>query len=238
MPSVTFKPTNPQKAYEHVVEQIREHILNKHLVKGDKLPGERELAEQFKVSRIVIREALRTLSATGLIEVRHGVGSFVKGDFPDLLSRSLKLFLITKKTSLLNLLEIRKILEIQASILACKRATNKDLTVLKRHIENMKRKASSGRRWEEGEDFGFHLAIAHASKNPFLAVILDALLDLIKEGRYTTLGSIGDANYYFLEHKAMYEAIEAKDENRVSGIVQRHFEEAAEDIVKAKQRIK
>ena len=235
---VTFKPLTPQKAYEHVTEQIEEHILNKHLLKGDKLPGERELAEQFKVSRLVIREALRTLSATGLIEVRHGVGSFVKQDFPGLLSRSLKLFLVTEKTSLLNLLEIRKILEVHASILASRNATPTDLTTLRQHIERMKRKASSGKGWKEGEDFEFHLAIAHASKNPFLAVILGAILDLSKEARYTTLGSIGDANYYFVEHKAMYEAIKARDENKASRIMQHHFEEAAEDIVKAKKRTK
>lgn len=235
-PLITFKPLTPQKAYEHVAEQIQEHILNKHLLKGEKLPGERELAEQFKVSRIVIREALRTVSATGLIEVRHGVGSFVKQDFPGLLSRSLKLFLVTKKTSLLNLLEIRKILEVHASILACRNATPRDLTVLRRQIEKMKRKASSGKGWKEGEDFDFHLAIAYASKNHFLAVILDAILDLSKEGRYATLGLVGDANYYFVEHNAMYEAIKTKDENKISRIMERHFEEAAEDIVKAKKR--
>ena len=144
--------------------------------------------------------------------------------------------MVAEKTSLLNLLEIRKILEVHASILACKHATNKDLAILRQYIERMKRKASSSKGWKEGEDFEFHLAIAYASKNPFLAVILGAILDLSKEGRYTTLGSIGDANHYFAEHKAMYEAIKAKDKNKASRIMQRHFEEAAEDIVKAKKR--
>ena len=73
-----FAPIRVARRYEGVVEQIREMILKGKFKPGDKLPSERQLCEEFEVGRPSVREALRALEITGLIEIRHGEGAFVK----------------------------------------------------------------------------------------------------------------------------------------------------------------
>ena len=87
-----FQPIAPPRAYEEIVEQIERAISDGVVRVGDRLPGEREMAVQFGVSRVVVREALRTLEARGLVEVRRGSGTFVLRLPSRFLSQSLTLW--------------------------------------------------------------------------------------------------------------------------------------------------
>jgi len=72
-----YTPLQATKLYEQIVAQIREQIINSQLKDGDRLPNEQMLAEQFGVSRTVVREAIKTLAKEGLVEVWHGRGTFI-----------------------------------------------------------------------------------------------------------------------------------------------------------------
>src|SRR5688572_20217020 len=110
-----FQSVAPERAYQVIVSQIERQITNGNLHEGDQLPGERELAEQFGVSRVVIREAMRNLQARNLVEVRHGSGTFISGKPGDTLTQSLTLLLKLEESSLLDLYVVRQALELVAA---------------------------------------------------------------------------------------------------------------------------
>jgi DNA-binding FadR family transcriptional regulator len=160
---------------------------------GDQLPAERELAEQFDVSRVVIREAMRNLEARGVIEVRHGRGAFVRSR-PDQapgqgISRSLTLFLRLEESSLIDLYVVRQALEVTAAPLAAQHAAPEQIAGMARCLDEMQAITVAGvqgvddLRASSAKDFEFHGLIAAASGNLPLATLLDPVLVLINTAR-------------------------------------------------------
>ena len=96
-------PITRTRSYEQLTEQIEALIRSDQLRPGDKMPSERQLATQFEVSRVVVREATRNLEARGIIEVRQGSGAYVKAAPPRTMAQSLTLLLQLEKASVLDL---------------------------------------------------------------------------------------------------------------------------------------
>jgi len=128
-----FQQVRVSRASEEVVDQIKEAIYSRQLLPGDRLPSERELSEQFGLSRMTIRDALRVLESTGLVEIKVGAsgGAYVREPNLEMLSDSLSSFLRLKKTTLLELTEARKIIETATAELAAQRATEEDLKAVR-----------------------------------------------------------------------------------------------------------
>jgi GntR family transcriptional regulator, transcriptional repressor for pyruvate dehydrogenase complex len=187
----------PGRAYEQIVAQVEGMIAADRLRIGDQLPAERELAEQFDVSRVVIREAMRNLEARGVIEVQHGRGAFVRsrpdqapGEGPgEAISRSLTLFLRLEESSLIDLYVVRQALEVTSAPLAAQHATPEQIAGMARCLEEMQAITAAGvhsvddLRASSAKDFEFHGLIAAASGNLPLATLLDPVLVLIKTAR-------------------------------------------------------
>lgn len=129
-----FKPVKQNKAYQDVVEQIQEAIMEGSLKSGSLLPAERELKEQFGISRGTLREALRVLEQKGLIEIRTGVagGSVIREVNSENLSDNLGLLIRNRAVSLRDLAEFREGMEGNVAALATQRSTEPDRPLLER----------------------------------------------------------------------------------------------------------
>ena len=127
-----FKQVKQNKVYQDVVEQIQEAIMEGSLKPGSQLPAERELKEQFGISRGTLREALRVLEQKGLIEIRTGVagGSIIREANSEQLSENLGLLLRNRTVSLGDLADFREGIEGAVAALAARRAGDRDRELL------------------------------------------------------------------------------------------------------------
>ncbi len=165
MPSVSRR----KKLSHEVSEKILALIDGGDVALGSQLPTESELVEMFKVSRTSVREAVKSLAALGVVEVRPGIGTFVVGARPGPL-RSLPVWGGSiSMFDLLQILEFRQIFEPEVAALAARRATPEDIEEMDRCVVALACGVAAGIR--PPEDLGFHLALAHATKN-------DALVDV------------------------------------------------------------
>lgn len=165
---------------QEVSYRLERLILDGGLAPGQKIPSERQLAARLQVSRAIIREALHELQGRGVIETRHGKGSFVASLVPgtsDVSEHSPLMHLFEgHPRTLYDLLEVREQLEGQAAFLAAQRATNLDrhrITKAYRALEDTD-PLSNAR-----PDHGFHLAIVEASHNPILVHVLSGLKNMM-----------------------------------------------------------
>lgn len=161
------------KLSERVVATVRSQILAGDVQPGHKLPTEGQLTETFGVSRTVVREAIATLVADGLVETRQGAGVFVI-ERPAMAFSSITHEIGNKISHALNVLEVRMGLEIEsAGLAALRRSAAQDASIHEAFFEFdrlLKAGEATGRK-----DFEFHRAIAAATNNPFYVEVLDAL---------------------------------------------------------------
>ena len=176
-----FKPIQPKTASSSVADQIKEMILQGHLQPGDRLPSERDFAETFGVSRATIREALRSLSAIGMISIRQGDGSFVEQfKIEGLLEPLATLFQLDgAEDELESFSEVRERLEVEMVALAAERASETDIENINRALEAMVEEVRSGGIGDVA-DADFHLAIAKSCKNPLLVKLMEVVANLMK----------------------------------------------------------
>jgi len=205
-----------QRIYRQIVEQISGMIREGKLGPGDRLPAERQLAEEFGVSRAAVREALSALGLMGLIEVRPGEGTFVRSATEELLVAPMALLLTMEHAEALGLelLEIRVALEAEASRLAAERRTPEDLAAMEAALDRMVEDLDTGGEGVEA-DWLLHHAVAAAAGNSVMLQIMRSLQDSMLEslGRYRSallrIPSMGQT--LLEEHRGIYEAIRDKD---------------------------
>lgn len=165
--------------YEQVVDQIKSMVAQGVYQKGDMLPSEKELMQLTGVSRITVREALKTLAEVGLIETRQGKGSFVRVDAaalqPDIDTAEKQ---AAYRERFLTSNRARLALEPELARLAALHATDEDI----RHLESLLVHGGAANLQENAFD-EFHHAVAKASGNPLLLEFLDSLLQLESENR-------------------------------------------------------
>jgi GntR family transcriptional repressor for pyruvate dehydrogenase complex len=212
-----------RKAYEGILLQIHEIVRRDNLRPGDKLPSERELSEQLGAGRSSVREALRALELLGLIETRRGEGTFLKHYRHNRLIDILGFFLLRDYKTKKDLVEMRKILEVEAVRLACRRATTK-------HFEEMERiLAAADERLERGEvpteeDYLFHRIICRSSRNSILHRIWAPLVEYSEGVRSESLSREGRARTALAEHRKIMEAIRQGDEATAVERMREHLE--------------
>ncbi len=191
-------------ALDHVLAELDRLILDE-LSPGAKLPAEGTLATRFGVSRLTIREALKVLAGQDLVELRNGARATVKAPSSSTLSRQLDVFIRRDPRTVLELSELRMGLEVQAAGLAAQRATRGALTSLENALVKMRRAAddfASGVGGEEAyheADLEFHEALAAASGNRMLALVLTSLEDSMRasfihsfRGQFTNGSTLAD----------------------------------------------
>jgi len=194
-----------------VSERLLAAIREAHLPAGAKLPSERELGDQFGVSRTVIREAVRDLAAKGVLDVRSGSGARVAHVDGAAVGQSLVLFL--RRRGLLDpekIHEVRETLELQTTRLAALRGTDDDLAAIRQAYTWMA-KVKDDPEEASKADVEFHRAIARAAENELYLVLVDSLSDVLMEIRLATLARPGRADAAIAQHGRVVDALERRD---------------------------
>ncbi len=175
-----FKPIKTKKIYEEIVDQLRELIHTGAFSPGDQLPPEREMAAMLGVSRASVREAVVVLQALGILTVKPGEGTYVSASMNSETIEPLALILSVEQNSLLQLMEVRRILEAEAAALAALRATREDRQKMVAVLDDMR---ATAERHEQGVEFDlfFHFTIAEATKNPLLRRIIKTLDNMMHQ---------------------------------------------------------
>ncbi len=203
-----------QRLYERVVEKIIPLIQDGSWAPGDRLPPERDLAEAFGVSRTVIREAVKTLEARGVLETLAGSGVYVR--FPDsaAVSRSLRMYLqlLDQDDIDLRLAEIRRVLEVEIAALAAARATPEERQEMHRLCQEMRKHVGAPRVLAE-MDFQLHLLLAEATRNELFGVLLTPLIEQLREHFVYAWEHYGarPVENVFEQHEAIVAAVEVGD---------------------------
>lgn len=199
------------KTYEIVIEAINGMIREGTVKRGDRLPPERQLALDLGVSRTSIREALKTLEVIGLLERRHGGGTFIKDDFTNALERPVSLLLAFDKIERREIFELRTMVEAEMTFHAASRITDEEIGELRVLLDRMLSEEDESIRSQY--DKKFHLTIAIASRNhiiqSFYKVINNLLDQFIEEIRYFV--NLEDIDLVNVTHKRIFEAIERRD---------------------------
>lgn len=202
--------TLSQKIERRIEEAIREKKLNP----GDKLPTEREMCESFAVSRTALREALRRLSARGLISIRKGSGMVVSEIKIEDAIKSLNLYYDLKfDTDLIaKIIEVRRLFEPEIARLAAQNRKAADLNLLKKNIKDLEKCNPDNTQMEVDLINRFHTNLAKASANPIIIITMEPIYSLLPRMRNLIYGNIeGEKEYTVTLQKKILEAIEKKD---------------------------
>lgn len=222
-----YKKITRKKIYEEVADIIIEMIKSGQLKPGDQLDSVQELANKFQVGRSAIREALTSLRAMGLIEMRQGEGTFVKTFKPNNLTYPIQSAMLMSKKSIQELLEIRLIVEAAIVAKAAKKRTLEDLEEMKQHLEEMAAHTDNSELGERA-DLAFHLAIAKAAGNVLLSTLMQHISDLMTEAmRETRRICLYDEKQTLAllneDHLLIYRQIEAQDEVAAEQAMKEHL---------------
>ena len=211
---------------ESIVQRIKEQISKGRLLVGHKLPAEREMARQFKTSRVSVREAYRSLEEVGVLRIRRGAdgGAFVAEVDHAPVLRSLSLVLGLGKTSHKQLTEARMLIEPPIAQLAALRARKEDIARLEAVL--VREEAEAARRTGpfRPTDSQFHRSVADCARNLPLIVLMNALADLTASAA-SALDSSVRARHQLKNcqfHRLIFEAIRARDGEAASRIMAQH----------------
>ncbi len=206
-----LEPIKSTRIYAEIVRQVKALIAEGRLKSGDRLPPERDLAQQFKVSRTSVREALRTLESMGLIAIRPGEGTFVREVSVDALIEPLAKVMLAQREAVGELFEARRLLEPAIAGLAARRATGEDLEEMERILEEQAKEVAAGLTGL-AQDAAFHAAIAASVRNRAITRLVNALMDLLSQSREESLQTPGRPTRSHQDHRRILEAIRRRDE--------------------------
>jgi len=173
-------PIERTKVYQAAVEQIRDGIENGDWMPGAQLPSERELAEHLSIGRTSVREALRVLEVMGLVEIRPGQGTFVRVNSNHSQPIQLLQSMLQEDAHVVELLEIRELLEPQIACMAAQSATDEDVAYLSEILKRMERSLAAGQSGVE-ENIEFHLAMTKAAGNRVLLQFHNLFFELSRD---------------------------------------------------------
>lgn len=226
MPGVIV-PLKKTRVAEAIATRIRELILDRTFAAGEPLPGERDLAERFGVSRGSVRDALRTLETIGLIETRHGQGTFPKELDVNRLVAPLASVLTYSHDLQEELLDVRRMFEPAVARAAAARVTEDDLAEMAQLIQAQRQKLKSGRS-AIVEDTAFHAVLARATGNRVIVRIMETLNDLLVESRKLTLKQKGRPARSLRGHENVVAALRVRDAEAAGRAMLNHIDQIAD----------
>lgn len=229
LPFTRIQGTSPSV---EIVRQIKAAIFDGRVTTGDRLPPERELARLFRVSRVTVRDALRTLQANGLLEVRVGAkgGTFITAPQPGQVAESISHMLALAKLTAAEVTEARIVLEIGAVPLMCERASEEDLAALEAIL------VEAGEALEAGDyDFrhsvAFHVRLAAACHSPATSLMIDAFHEpLLRSMVAASAAAPRMGEQGVKEHWELIAAIRAHDVRGAREILAEHLGRTLERV--------
>lgn len=244
-PIAGLRPVNlkrPEPASTEVARALLDYILSGQVGPGEKLPSERQLSETFGVGRSVIREGIKSLGLLGLVEFRHGGGTYLRSSDSDLLPRVIEWGLMLGERNTADLVEARQHIERVTSELAATRRTDEQLNSIEDALEAMRTAATIDDFVDA--DVRFHLAVAKASGNSVLGNMLTNISSLLHvwihrvvEAEYAKVVATHEESSWpsacssFQEHVPVVEAIRAGDAAGARAAMTLHMDKASRRLV-------
>ncbi|PID24732.1 FadR/GntR family transcriptional regulator [Sporosarcina sp. P7] len=224
---MNYKQIKPKKIYEEVADALLEMIRSGELKPGDKLDSVQQLAESFSVGRSAIREALTSLRALGLIEMRQGEGTYVNEFSSEDLAFPLQSAILMNQQDVDHLLGVRKILEVGAVTNAALNRSDEDLAKMEKALRSMKEHAGDILLGEKA-DLDFHFAIAEATGNTLLVTLMNHVASLIGESmretrRICLYTETATVDRLYEEHEAIFLAIKKQQPDLAAIHMQGHL---------------
>jgi GntR family transcriptional repressor for pyruvate dehydrogenase complex len=218
-----------EPASNEIARALLDYILSGQVGPGEKLPSERQLSESFGVGRSVIREALKSLGLLGLIEFRHGGGTYFRGAESDLLPRVIEWGLLLGERHTTDLIEARQHLEKITTTLAAARRSEEDLAAIEAALELM-RAATTTEEFVTA-DVAFHLAVADASGNTVLANMLKSISSLLRVWIHRVMEAESSFETSLHEHEPVFDAIRRTDPDAAGEFMETHMARASARLV-------
>lgn len=224
-----YKVVQTSRLYEQIVQQIEESITSGALKEGDQLPAERELAQQFGVSRTAVREAVKALREKGLVEAYPGRGTFITDGTSHSIQQTLdRMIKVGQPEGTANLAEVREILEPDIAALAATRADEENIAAMREAIAVMDSMRQDADAFIEA-DLDFHLALAEAASNPLILSLIDSIVGLLREQRMRIFYVNGGPERGQYHHKRILEAIEHRDSQGAREAMRAHLKQVRAD---------
>lgn len=202
---------------QKIERRIEEAIRQKKLLPGAKLPSEKELCAQFAVSRTALREALRRLSARGLISIRKGSGIYVTELKIEDAINSLHLFYDLRFNSdlILQIIEVRRLFEPEVARLAALNRTESDIKVLQKNLTDLIKCDPDNTQLEVDMINRFHMNLSKATQNPIVIISLEPVYSLLPRMRNLIYGNIEGEKEYTIKYQGeIVEALKLRDTKR------------------------
>jgi GntR family transcriptional repressor for pyruvate dehydrogenase complex len=228
-----YTPIRSSKVYEQISEQIEQLILSGKLRSGDRLPTERELAEQFHASRTAVREAMKTLAQKGLVDMRPGRGTVVIDGTSRAMGRSLGLMLrVGQAGGENNLVEVREILEPEIAALAAARASEEHVAALREAVRVMDASLDDAETYIAADN-DFHRALARATHNDLILTFVDSIVGLLSEQRKHIFAVAGGPARGQVHHKHLLDTILRHDAEGARAAMRAHLQQVRADVESA-----
>jgi GntR family transcriptional regulator, transcriptional repressor for pyruvate dehydrogenase complex len=226
------EPVGRESVLDSVIERLEELVFDS-FEPGDTLPAEGKLAEALGVSRLTVREATRSLEARGLLEITQGRRPRVAAPNGALVGDFFQNAVRRDPRALLDLLEVRRALEVHIAGLAAKRATKGDLADMEMSIAAMR---VGGERPDafHAADVRFHENLAAASGNRLLVFLIEAFAEPLRESRLRSFAGHrargGEVDDVIEQHQAILDAVEARNSKAAANAMREHLRQTEEDL--------
>ncbi|UOR10219.1 FadR/GntR family transcriptional regulator [Halobacillus amylolyticus] len=229
MSEQTHEDVKSERKYEKIVQQILQLIDDGKLEPGDRLPAERSLSEKLGCSRTSLREAFRVLESEGLIVSRVGGGRFVRG-VDQRVKYNFNPIDTLEKSAILHFIEARETLEPKIAELASSRATEENIEKMAGLLTKMEEELKNPDE-QIGIDSSFHIALAESTQNFVFVSMMESNLQMIQKVRKQTLGAKGRSKQALFEHRAILEAVKAKESAKAVEAITLHLKHLKERVL-------
>ena len=229
----TNKKVFRKRLYQQVADDIEVAILNGTYPHDSKLPSEQELANEYDVSRNVVREALKRLQERGLVFIKTGSGTFISQPTTKPVSDALHRLLVYTNNfvTVAHFYEIRRMIEPEVARLAALHATEEDLEAIRAAYENMDNNRENRQAWTRA-DLQFHHEIAGATKNPLIQSILNPLNEPLLKVIEAGLAEPSGVEAGLSAHRRIIAAIEAHDPEEAKQAMLDHLMDSEQRVSK------
>jgi len=224
-----FQPAQKVTLIESVAEQLLALIRDGRLKAGDPLPSERELMESLRVGRSSVREALRTLAATRVIEIRPGRGAFVRAPLSSDLIPSQALRALLDRETMMEIIEAREVLECELAAMAAERATEEELGELAGILSEMEDAIGDVER-SLALNARFHLTLAAAAHNKVLLQMLHSVREYLEDRLRRTSQDQERQRLALANHRRIYACLWSGDRQGAAETMRRHLSAVRQQI--------
>lgn len=230
---MTFKTIKRPSVVEEIIDSFKEKLISGELKPGDKLPSEAQLMEQLGIGRTALREAVKMLSALGVIDVRQGDGSYIMKGASSATMSPLVFAVLLESGMTRELLELRTLLETGYCQLAGEKATIEDMRLIEESANNFEEKVKmDGRDVDDltKADLKFHFTILNATHSPMVIKISGAVEELFFGSIRNTISQIEGREWGVEGHRNILSAIRANDPGQILAAVKMSLERWSRDL--------